>query len=324
MSYNKHCTVYCKRYFSKVLKQEGDCVTQNQREEAVATYQSVKSNIHRNKRKEVPPQSTNRRDLHIPVFPGLYALLPNKTEATYNRMIDLLIAKVNSIGKRLMPTIFQLAFEITMFNTIKNKYPDAQIRGCFFHYTQAIYRKVVDVGLQNDYVSSEGDPLIKILVRRIPALPLVSIEQLDNLWLIIESEKPDNNQKVEEFLNYFVETWLDDLTLRFSRYIWNCWNNTDRRTTNDLEGWHYALIKAAGRNHPSLFEFIVILRKEHAKIEDDMKLLQRGKQVKRIYNKYIKLEQRICCLKERVTNDPPQIKWIDYLDNISYLIQHNE
>jgi len=30
-------------------------------------------------------------------------------------------------------------------------------------------------------------------------LPLVPIEQLDNLWLIIESEKPDNNQKVEEF-----------------------------------------------------------------------------------------------------------------------------
>jgi len=81
----------------------------------------------------------------------MYALLPNKTEATYNRMIDLSIAKANSIGKRLMPKMFQLDFEITMFNTIKNKYPDAQIRGCFFHYNQAIYRRVVDVGLRNDY-----------------------------------------------------------------------------------------------------------------------------------------------------------------------------
>jgi len=93
---------------------------------------------------------------------------------------------------------------------------------------------------------------------------------------------------------------------------------------NDLEGWHYALNKAAGRNHPSIFEFIVILQKEHAKIEDDMKLLQRGKKVKRIYNKYVKLEQRICSNKERVTSGPPQMKWIDYLDNISYLIKHNE
>lgn len=129
---------------------------------------------------------------------------------------------------------------------------------------------------------------------------------------------------MEELLNYYIETWLDDLTPRFSRYIWNHWTNTDRRTTNDLEGWHYALNKAAGRNHPSIFEFIVILQKEHAKIEDDMKLLQRGKKVKRIYNKYVKLEQRICSLKERVTSDPPQMKWIDYLDNISYLIKHNE
>ena len=147
----------------------------------------------------------------------------------------------------------------------------------FFHYTQAVYRKVVDVGLRNDYVSSEGDPLIKTLVHRISALPLVPIEQLDDLWLIIESEKPENNEKVEELLNYYIETWLDDLTPRFSRYIWNHWTNTDRRTTNDLEGWHYALNKAAGRNHPSIFEFIVILQKERTKIEDDMKLHQRGK-----------------------------------------------
>lgn len=82
-------------------------------------------------------------------------------------------------------------------------------------------------------------------------------------------------------------------TPRFSRHIWNHWNNTDRRTTNDLEGWNYALNKSAGRIHPNIFEFIVILRKEHAKIEDDMKLLQRGKKVKRIYQEYVKLEERI-------------------------------
>lgn len=41
-------------------------MTQNKREEAVATYQSVKSSIHRNIRKEVPPQPVNRKYLHIP------------------------------------------------------------------------------------------------------------------------------------------------------------------------------------------------------------------------------------------------------------------
>lgn len=46
---------------------QGNCATQNQKE-AVATYQSVKSSIRRNKRKEMPPQPTNRRDLHIPGF----------------------------------------------------------------------------------------------------------------------------------------------------------------------------------------------------------------------------------------------------------------
>lgn len=66
---------------------------------------------------------------------------------------------------------------------------------------------------------------------------------------------------------------MDDITPRFSRHIWNHWNNVDRRTTNDLEGWLYALNKAADRTHPNIFEFIIILQKEHTKIEDDMKLL---------------------------------------------------
>lgn len=29
---------------------------------------------------------------------------------------------------------------------------------------------------------------------------------------MIENEKPASNQRVEEFLNYSVEIWLDDLT----------------------------------------------------------------------------------------------------------------
>jgi len=51
----------------------------------------------------------------------------------------------------------------------------------FFHYTQAVYRKVVDVGIRNDYVSSQGDPLIKTSVHRLSDLLLVPIEQMDNL-----------------------------------------------------------------------------------------------------------------------------------------------
>lgn len=66
------------------------------------------------------------------------------------------------------------------------------------------------------YVSSGGDPLIKTLVHRLSALLLVPIEHLNNLWLIIECKIPENNQKMEEFLNYFVKIWLVDLTPRFA------------------------------------------------------------------------------------------------------------
>jgi len=48
-----------------------------------------------------------------------------------------------------------------MLNTIQYKNPLAKIRGCFFNYTQAIYRKVVKIGHQNDCVSPNGESLIK-------------------------------------------------------------------------------------------------------------------------------------------------------------------
>jgi len=58
---------------------------------------------------------------------------------------------------------------------------------------------------------------------------------------------------METFLKYFVEIWLVDLMPKFALYIRSNWNhNIDRRITNDLEGWHYALNKVADQNHPSI------------------------------------------------------------------------
>lgn len=94
-------------------------------------------------------------------------------------------------------------------------------------------------------------------------------------------------------LDYFFDTLLSDLTSRFSRYIWNHWNNTGRRTTNDLKGRHYALNKAAERVHPNIFEIIITFRKKYINIEDGVKLFHGGKIVKSVYQEYIKLEKGV-------------------------------
>lgn len=49
------------------------------------------------------------------VFSGMYALLPNKSEVTYNRLFDILSAKAESLGKSLKPKCFQLDFEMSMY-----------------------------------------------------------------------------------------------------------------------------------------------------------------------------------------------------------------
>jgi len=41
--------------------------------------------------------------------------------------------------------------EAAIWNALRNKLPDATIKGCMFHFRQAIWPKIQDIGLQRAY-----------------------------------------------------------------------------------------------------------------------------------------------------------------------------
>ena len=76
------------------------------------------------------------------VVPVIFSLLPNKQEKTSVRLFSLLKTKLN-----FNPRVFKLDFETATINAIKIVFPKTEIQGCNFHFNQAIWRKVQELGL---------------------------------------------------------------------------------------------------------------------------------------------------------------------------------
>ena len=76
----------------------------------------------------------------------VYVLLPNKTEKTCNRKIELLSEERNSNPAKKLEE-----FEKAALNAFSKKFPHAEISCYYFHLTQSCNLKISDIGLKTYY-----------------------------------------------------------------------------------------------------------------------------------------------------------------------------
>ena len=188
------------------------------------------------------------------MFPVAYALLPNKTRETYVRLFTLLNTAVQTrTGTEPSPRFIQTDFEAAAIKATQDVYPDADIRGCFFHYCQAVLRNVAEKGLAVEY---KTNPEIQRHVRR--AAALLPLDQVRDVWVDVMEEGPQI-PRVLQFNDYMTETWVD-FDARFSTFLWNQHANIGPRTNNHLEGFHSKLKNRMRKAHPTVFEFITHIK----------------------------------------------------------------
>ena len=124
-----------------------------------------------------------------------------------------------------------------------------------FHWNQALWRKVEELGLQTAYMR---DRATNSYIRRLMALPLLPHETIAATF---DSLKPEaSTEPLQQFVSYIVENWIRNT-------VWHpkCWSvfMQSIRTNNDIEGWRHSLNRrAAGRCGLSLYMFVALLRKE--------------------------------------------------------------
>ena len=162
------------------------------------------------------------------VFPIVYALLPDKKTRTYMDLLKIVKEQIMQAWELdWHPSVFHIDFELGMKKAIQEVLPDSQIRGCYFHYSQAIIKRVNDLRLMPNYMVLNS-PARKI-IRTMTILPLLPLDKIDQAFdlmrtLAINSYDFDTGayRKMSEFLAYMTRTWVGGPTVipMYHRSIW--------------------------------------------------------------------------------------------------------
>lgn len=244
------------------------------------------------------------------MIPFIYILLPDKKEQTYLRMFRLIQDKAIELNLTFSPKVFHLDFEKAVHQTVKSLF-NCQIKGCLFHFCQAIFRKFNKIIGKNNYKNKE----MQQLLRRTIAIPFLPKEDIEDAWDDVMETCDRNNEIIVRFLNYVTENWMD-LDAKYNKEDWNHYRNFKTRTNNHLEGFHNGLNYKAGAAHKNFFQFVNLLKYEQEKFENKVLILNGGSSAKKQDAKYRKINNTIINLTNDYDNYTFASK-LDFLDLIS-------
>ena len=174
-------------------------------------------------------------------LPALHILMTRKTEALYRAAILAI--------KELIPNfnpIFAIGdFELAPRKALEDIFPSNTIIGCWFHFTKAIYGRILKIGLSKLYNKQnfqKVDP-------NVMALPFLPEEQIRSTYLsfelpllgLLDSEK----ELVKIFRSYFNRTWINGYVNLSVSYF-------EKATNNGAESYHKCLKSYFKTPHPNM------------------------------------------------------------------------
>ncbi|KAK3088597.1 hypothetical protein FSP39_021128, partial [Pinctada imbricata] len=250
-------------------------------------------------------------DVDGSIYPLVFAPLPGKSETIYTRFLQLL--KDECLRRRLplRPLEFFADFENAARKAIKTVFPSTELRGCFFHFTQCIWRKTQSLGLAVPY---KEDQDIQRFIRRAAVLPLIPIRHVEDVWFNALEEIEDHHLDVTRFADYVTDYWIEN----HQPAEWNHFNTEGPRTTNNIEGWHSRINKKLTHGHPNIFTVVDLLQKEQAVTEAHRVQISAGGTRKLQRKKYKRIDARLTTLKRRFIAG--NIRLMDYADAASHLL----
>ena len=100
----------------------------------------------------------------------------------------------------LKPNIISCDFEKGAIKAFKLAFPGVKIQGCHFHFTSAIHKKIVDLGLKTIYSGENHNEDFTVWVRMLMAFPFLMMNDIDEVWDEMIDSKPildaDDESKV--------------------------------------------------------------------------------------------------------------------------------
>lgn len=129
-------------------------------------------------------------------FPLAFCLMQDKKKSSYTAIFKFIRDEY-----KFNITDAMVDFELGLKNALLETYPDAKLRGCWFHFAQALVRQLHKMPSKIRY-----RPDIKDQIRKLIALPLLPDDKIKEAYHLIKNEiisRPLNNAR-EHFKDFFV------------------------------------------------------------------------------------------------------------------------
>ena len=260
------------------------------------------------------------------ILPLVYALTSRKSERCYRRLFQDLVDFGDEHDIHLRPQFILTDFEQAAINAAHAEFQGVQNKGCFFHLSQSVYRKVQASGLSIRYGTDEN---FSLLIRQIPALAFLSPDDIPAAFDELKSHMPvEANEIVRWFEDNYVHGRIrrllrDGTEVRaqplFSPDFWSVVDNIDYafpRTQNSVEAWHRRWGALVGLVHLGVFKIIKEMQKEQHRVQLDIGSILRGAPRPSPRRQTIIHETRI----QTVFNDRDNRSLMDFLRGIAHNI----
>ncbi|CAF1600090.1 unnamed protein product [Didymodactylos carnosus] len=220
------------------------------------------------------------------VIPVVFAVLPNKNQQTYQRLIN----ELAELCPLWNPKSIMMDFERTAINAFGGSFTTttnpSTMLGCFFHLQNNIQRKVQELGLKTN---CEQDPVFAHNVSKIAALAFLQPADVSQGFADLHNSSPP---MLHPLLDYFEDTYIGRQRSQgrckpmFSVEFWNMHQRTtdlSMCTNNSAETWHRRLNSIIQCQHPTRWAFIESLQNEEHFIHCQLIKLNSGQKVESIF-----------------------------------------
>ena len=89
---------------------------------------------------------------------------------------------------------------------LRDIFPGTQLKGCGFHWAQAILRKVQDVGLKATYERREG---AHMLIKKLLALPFLPGAHIRRAFARFREKADSSSDPMKTLFQYVEDHWLE-------------------------------------------------------------------------------------------------------------------
>ena len=214
-------------------------------------------------------------------LPLLFVLMSGRKTQDYKDVLRAVIALLPSepCVKRVV-----IDFERAMWKGFVSVMPEVELKGCAFHWSQAVWRKVQEYGLQQQYMKDTGTLMY---IKRLIALPFLPAQHIPAVFNNLAQDA--GSEPLCRLVEYVRHTWLESTI--WPPAAWSVFS-LNIRTNNDVEGWHRRL-NFRGRQQMCFYMLVQLLHQEARLITIQVRLISEKKLQKHQRKTYIHLQANI-------------------------------